>query len=375
MNWVECLALFATAALVTIVATPLVRRLAIRLKAIDYPAERRVNKQPIPRMGGLAMLCGMAAAVGVLLVGGKALGWHNPFADMFFPTMTDVDYTWVAVGVGIIFAVGFVDDIKNLPPKVKFVGQLVAACFVAASGLLLGFMQNPFGGGIIQFGWFAYPLTVLYLVAFANVINLIDGLDGLAAGIVAISASSIFALSVLTGRFGAAMLATILIGTCVGFLRWNFHPAKIFMGDSGSLLLGFCLGIISLVAVARSGALVSLLVPLVAAGVPIIDTAAAIVRRVRAHRPIDEADWGHIHHRLLDEGFSQRSIVLTMWLWTAALSVCAVLMVELSGTARTAVVAVVVALTVFGIAKLHLLHPVLMHHYSHRPKVPDDPQE
>ena len=233
---------------------------------------------------------------------------------------------------------------------------------------MLSDIRNPFGEGYIEFGWLAYPITVFYLVAFANVINLIDGLDGLAAGITAISAATIFVFSVLTGRPDSAAMSIILFGICLGFLRYNFNPASIFMGDSGALLLGFSLGVVSLFAVARSALFVSLLVPILAAGVPIMDTAFAIIRRKRAHRPVDEADRGHIHHRLLEAGFTQRATVLIMWAWTAALALCAVLITELSGWARILILVVIAVITGYGIIKLRLLQPVLLHHYNPRGK-------
>lgn len=372
MNLVECLALFVLAALATMLLVPAAKRLAVRFDAIDYPSARRVNKEPVPRMGGVAMLGGLVIALLAVFVGMRAFGWADPFVP--HPSL-DVNYLGVGVGVLFMFGVGVVDDIVDLRPKTKFAGQVAAACIVVASGLLLSSVRNPFGPGFLEFGWFSYPLTVFYLVAFANVINLIDGLDGLAAGITAISAFTLFAFSVLTFRPDAAIMSIALAGVCVGFLRYNFHPASIFMGDSGALLLGFSLGIVSLFAVARSAAFVSLLVPLLAAGVPIIDTALAIVRRTRAHKPIDQADSGHIHHRLMETGFSQRATTLIMWAWTAALALCGVLITWLSGPARIAAFLVAAGITVFGILKLHLLDPVLLHHYNPRKKTKRGPAE
>ena len=365
MDWVEYLALFLTAALATVLLVPLAKRLAVKLDAIDYPSARRVNKEPIPRMGGVAMLGGLLVALAVVFLGVRLLGWPNPFVSH---SSLSINYFGVALGVLFMFGVGVVDDVRNLKPKVKLAGQTVAACIVAASGLLLSSVHNPFGPGFLEFGWFSYPLTVFYLVAFANVINLIDGLDGLAAGITAISAFTIFVFAVLTFRLDAAIMSIALAGVCVGFLRYNVHPASIFMGDSGSLLLGFLLGIVSLFAVARSALFVSLLVPLLAAGVPIIDTALAIVRRTRAHRPIDQADSGHIHHRLMDSGLSQRATVLVMWGWTAVLALCGVLITRLDGYGRIAVFCVAAVVTAYGVLKLHLLDPVLLHHYNPRKK-------
>lgn len=363
MDLVECLALFVLAALATMLLVPLAKRLAVRLDAIDYPSARRVNKDPVPRMGGVAMLGGLVVALLAVFLGMRLLGWADPFVP--HPSLA-VNYVGVGVGVLFMFGVGVADDIYDLKPKTKFAGQVVAACIVVASGLLLSSIRNPFGAGFVEFGWFAYPLTVFYLVAFANVINLIDGLDGLAAGITAISSLTIFVFAVLTNRPDAAIMSIALAGVCAGFLRYNFHPASIFMGDSGALLLGFSLGIVSLFAVARSALFVSLLVPLLAAGVPIIDTALAIVRRMRAHKPIDQADSGHIHHRLMETGFSQRATVLIMWGWTAALALCGVLITRLGGYARIAVFLVAVGITAYGILKLRLLNPVLLHHYNPR---------
>lgn len=373
MDWLEYGVLFAVAAVVTIALTPLARKLAIRLDAIDYPSARRVNMLPIPRMGGVAIFGGILAALAVAGFGVYTFGWVDPFIDY---NGIEVNYWGVLLGTVLIFLVGAVDDVVDLNPKAKMLGQIVAACVVAGSGLLFSSIHNPFGEGYIEFGWVAYPLTVFYLVAFANVINLIDGLDGLAAGITGISAITILLFAVLTGRFDAALFSVILVGVCAGFLKSNFFPASIFMGDSGALLLGFSLGVISLFAVARSALFVSLLVPILAAGVPILDTFFAIVRRKREHRPIDEADKGHIHHRLMRAGFSQRATVLIMWAWTALLATCGVIITWADNLVRIPIFLIACAVTAYAIVKLRLLGDALSHHFNPRRK-PElrEPQE
>lgn len=365
MNWPEFAILFAVAALATIALTPLAKKLAIKLDAIDYPSARRVNMLPIPRLGGVAIFGGAAAALIMMFIGIHWLGWISPFVPH---DDLNVNYYGVAIGVFVMFMVGVVDDVVDLSPKVKMAGQIVAACVVVASGVLLSSIHNPVGEGYIEFGWVSYPLTVFYLVAFANVINLIDGLDGLAAGITAISGITIFAFSVLTMRLDAAVFSAILVGVCVGFLKSNFHPASIFMGDSGALVLGFSIGIISLLAVARSALFVSLLVPILAAGVPILDTFFSIVRRKREHRPIDQADKGHIHHQLMRAGFSHRATVLIMWAWTAMLAACAVVVTEADNIVRIPILIIAVVVTAYAIVKLRLLGDALSHHFNPRRK-------
>jgi UDP-GlcNAc:undecaprenyl-phosphate GlcNAc-1-phosphate transferase len=368
MIWIQSAILLAVAAIATILLTPIAKKIAIRVDAIDYPDARRVNKTPIPRMGGIAMYGGIVITSIVLYAGHELFDWVDPFRSFLG---FQINYPLLFTGITFMFAVGIVDDIKGLSAKVKLLGQIIAACLIAASGLLLSNIQNPFvRNEFIQFGWFAYPITVFYLVAFANIINLIDGLDGLAAGIGAISAATIFAFSALASRLDAAVLAVIIVGVCLGFLKYNRHPASIFMGDSGSLLIGVCLGVVSLLAVARSTLVISLLVPIMAAGVPIIDTAMAIIRRLRAHQSVIEPDAGHIHHRLLQAGFSQGKTVAIMWAWTAALSICSIVLAESSGIWRAVAIVVAAAITGFAIAKLKLLEPVLRHHYNPRQKPP-----
>ena len=357
----QSIILLAVAAIVTMLTVPFAKWLAVKTDAIDYPSARRVNAKPIPRLGGVAMFLGMVGALLVLAFGIFVLDWETPFGQ--HELLDDISYFWLGVSVLIIFAVGLIDDIKHLNPKVKLAGQLVAGSVAAAAGLLLVGIQFP-GHVYVNFGWWAYPITVIYLVSFANIINLIDGLDGLASGISAISALAIMILSLIVGQTASAFLCAALIGACLGFLRYNFNPASIFMGDCGALTLGFVLGAVSLLAVAKSTIIIALFVPIVSAGIPVIDTAAAIIRRIRGHRPIDEADKGHLHHRLLEAGHSQRTTVLIMWAWTAALAVCGLLMVFMQGWLRWTMVLIALALSVFVVARFKILRPVRVHGYD-----------
>lgn len=369
-----CLA--AAALATTYVLVPVVKRLAIRLDAVDYPSKRRINTRPIPRMGGLAVFAGLVVACILQIVGTWNWGW--PSALVPHPSMS-LNYPMLAVSFCLITAVGAIDDVVSLRPRTKLAGQVLAAGVAAASGLIIGSIVNPFvPGAYIDLGWLAYPITVVYLVAFANIINLIDGLDGLATGISAIAALAMFGFAVLSGRGDAAALSIALFGSTLAFLRFNFHPASIFLGDAGSLLLGFALGTISLLSVSRTAALTSLLIPLIVAGVPIIDTFAAIVRRYRAHVSIGQADKGHIQHRLIEEGFDQRQAVLLIYAWCILLALGATVINQVPVEARIFIFILLLVCSAAFAMRLHLFEPVLRHHYNPKTHAdelvtPDDP--
>ena len=304
-------------ALVTFISTPLVRSFALRRGLVDTPGGRKVHTAPIPRLGGVAIFLGVAAGVATQMVGERYLHWGGMLVD---PTgQLPMRIVGTIVALVVIFLVGLVDDLFTLTPGVKFAGQVVAACIAVAAGLRIDYIGNPFGGGLVALGLLSIPVTLVYILGFTNVINLIDGLDGLAAGVSAIAATGLLILAAQGNRLDAAALAAAVIGACVAFLRYNFHPASIFMGDSGALFLGFALATISLLGVMKSTAAIALAVPLLIIGVPIFDTASAIIRRVRHQRPIQEADRGHIHHRLLGRGFDQRQTVLIIYVWCVLL--------------------------------------------------------
>ena len=370
------IAVAAAAFVVTFVCTPAAKRLAIRLDAVDYPSKRRINTQPTPRLGGLAVFLGLLVAMVVAVFGGTHLGW--PPVLVSHPSLA-VDYHLLAVAVLLMVATGTADDIVQLSPKAKFAGQIIAASVAVAGGLVIHQIVNPFAGDTyIELGWLAYPITVIYLAAFTNIINLIDGLDGLASGISCIAALSMFSFAILAGRHDAAAFSLALAGSCLAFLRYNFNPASIFLGDSGSLLLGFSLGIISLLNVSRTAAVTSLLIPLIVAGVPIIDTFSAIIRRTRAHVSIGQADKGHIHHRLIQEGYNQKQAVLLIYAWCILLSLGAAAINQVGVIWRVLIFLALLACSAAFAIHLHLFEPVLRHHFNadtHEDEIvtPDDP--
>ena len=353
--------LFAVGLAATLASMPFSKWVARKTGAIDYPGGRRINKEPIPRTGGISMFLGLAASALALYVGTKCFGWNT----VLIPHVSlKVEYHVLSLSVLAIFATGLVDDLRTLSPGKKLLGQAVAAAIAAASGLLINNIVLPFGGGEISLGWLAYPITVVYLVSFANIVNLIDGMDGLAGGITAIAAATMFTLSLFAGRDDAAALAIALVGVALGFLRYNFHPASVFMGDCGSNMLGFLLGVVALLSVSRTAALTTLIVPLIVAGVPIIDTFAAIIRRKRGHVSISSADTGHIQHRLMGRGYGQRKAALLIYGWSILLSAGAVAITFVEVEPRIAIFVGLLAISAVFIVKLRLFEPVLRHRYG-----------
>ena len=289
--------------------------MGLRWGIVARAGGRHLHQGAVPRTGGLALFAGVAAALMLRLLGEHLWGWSPAVTELERPVLG------VLAGLAVMFGVGLLDDLVDLRPSQKLAGQLAAAGIAYAAGVRIDFVGDPFGGGLILLGVLSLPVTLFWMVGFANVINLIDGLDGLAAGVTAIAGVTLLLLALQSNQAAAAVLAAALVGACIGFLRFNFNPASIFMGDSGALFLGFALACISLLGVMKSVAAITLVVPLLVIGVPVFDTFAAIVRRRRQGRPIQEADAGHIHHRLLGRGFDQRQTVLIIYIWSIALAV------------------------------------------------------
>ena len=295
---------FLTSIAVAVILTPLIRKLAPRLGAVDLPDEqRRVNANAVPRLGGIAILFAfLTPMVGLLL-------FINEVSEQFISDASRV----VALFAGsvAISILGAIDDIRNIRARYKLLVEIVIAVGAYLGGFQINTISLPFVG-VMQMGIFALPITVMWIVGIINAVNLIDGLDGLAAGVAFFVCIVNFVIGMLSGNILVAVYAASLGGALVGFLVFNFNPATIFMGDTGSLLIGYILATTSLIGT-KGGTAVALLVPILAMGVPIFDTLLAILRRYMTHRPIFSPDRGHLHHRLLDMGITHKKTVLIIY--------------------------------------------------------------
>ncbi|CAM4000133.1 glycosyltransferase family 4 protein [Mesobacillus zeae] len=283
--------------LAAILLTPFVKKLAFKIGATDQPNKRKVHQNIMPRLGGLAIY--MSFLIGIFLI--------RPEESFHWP---------VLIGSLIIIATGLVDDVREISPKVKLAGQIVAALIVVVGGdMNVTFINLPFGGEI-QFGIFSIPLTMIWIIGITNAINLIDGLDGLAGGVSTIALLTIAGMAFIMGNDYVLAVALITACSTIGFLFYNFHPAKIFMGDTGALFLGYIVGVLSLLGF-KNVTFISLIVPIIILGVPISDTFFAIVRRLVNKQPLSAPDKSHLHHCLLKTGFTHRQTVLLIYAMSA----------------------------------------------------------
>jgi len=300
MNWEEMLAgwklllLIGAGFLPVFAWTPVWIRIGHKWGLLDLPGDRKIHHEPLPFTGGLAVSSGFFLVL--LLLGGPA-----------FPHLAPI-----LTGGLLILALGYLDDRYDLSPWVKIAGQAGIALLVAGMGLRIHYLTNPFGE-MITLGWAGYPLTVLWLVATVNMINLIDGLDGLAAGICLLAAASLLAIGLSLNQTAAAFLCALLIGGMAGFLPYNFPPARVFLGNSGAYFLGYLLGVISITGALKLPTILALAVPVFALGVPFLDTLWAIWRRWRRGEPIAFGDRGHLHHLLVLSGIGEREAVLLLY--------------------------------------------------------------
>jgi len=304
---VDVVLLALLAATISLAATPLARRLALRAGAVDEPGSRRVHAAPTPRLGGLAVASGILGSIAV----GAAVG-----APQTMRILADGARTWgLGAGALVVLVVGAMDDVRGISPAVKLVAQIVAAGLAVAGGYWIAGVTNPFTGAYVVLGGAGALLTIVWVVAISNAFNLIDGLDGLAAGVGLIAAVTLLTIAWIEGRQEVLPLWAVVVGALAGFLVHNFAPASIFLGDSGSLLLGYLIALLALQALEKSATVVVVLASVLALGLPITDTALAIVRRTMTSGPrgIVRADRAHLHHRLLDGAMSQRRAVLVLY--------------------------------------------------------------
>ncbi len=333
---INILITFVLAALTSAILTPITIKLAYKVGAVDIPKDaRRIHSKTMPRMGGLAFILGFFVSIIYMLLTGGIADTTNLFG--FF------------IGLAIIASVGFLDDVYQLKAWQKLIAQMVAAIVVIASGLRICYINIPFLtlyglndilSIIITFGW---------IIGVTNALNLIDGLDGLATGVSAISTLSLSVIFILNGSGELPLLLTIaLLGGLIGFLPYNFNPAKTFMGDVGSNSLGFILATVSMIGMAKTYTFMAIILPVVILGLPIFDTLFAIFRRISHHKSIMEADRGHLHHRLIDAGLTQKQAVLVLYAVTAILGILAVVILESSIWKVIMLVAILAVLSVLG---------------------------
>jgi UDP-GlcNAc:undecaprenyl-phosphate GlcNAc-1-phosphate transferase len=347
----------SVACVTTWLVTPSIVRVAHRLGAVDHPGPRKIHAVPIPRVGGIAVFLGFAAGVAfAAFATGYATNAQHGRAGY---------WTILAIAAACVLLLGLVDDIRPLSFQWKFIFQVLAASAVWAAGFQVHMIGVPFVSNPVHLGWLSLPLTVLWIVGITNAFNLIDGLDGLSAGTALITTTVVAILALHGGRVAVSAISVALAGSLLGFLRYNFVPAQIFLGDSGSMFLGFSIAVISIHGNQKNVTAVAVLAPLLIMGYPILDTTVAIARRLNSIRT-DAAgrggvrymlrnsyrvflpDRGHFHHRLLEVGMSHRSAVLSLYGCALALALAALVLV----VANSLVVAILLAglLTILTIA-------------------------
>ena len=320
------------AAVISYLATPFVKKLAVKIGAVDVPKDnRRMHKVPIPRMGGMAIV--IAFLLCTLLC-----------------VKLDGQMRGVLLGAVIILVVGVLDDCLTLKALPKFLAQIVAALIVYFSGNEIRYVSHPFANGLLDLGVFSGFVTVVWIVMMTNAVNFIDGLDGLAVGVSGISTATMLVIAMLMGEVDVAVILAALLGSCLGFIPYNFNPAQIFMGDTGSTFLGFVLAGLSIQGLFKMYAVISFLVPFLILGVPFFDITFAVIRRLAKHQNPMTADRGHIHHRLIDMGLSQKQSVAIVYMLTGILGLAAVLLANSTGVKTFILFAAVCVVAVVGFA-------------------------
>ncbi|WP_066190588.1 MULTISPECIES: glycosyltransferase family 4 protein [Gracilibacillus] len=290
--------------IIALIATPYIKKLALKLNVTDQPNYRKVHDKVMPRLGGLAIIISFFAGFIIF----------NPDSPYFWP---------IFIGALVITITGILDDMYELSAKIKLLNQFIAASIVVLGGAQITVVNLPFDY-TVEFAYLSIPVTILWIVGVTNAINLIDGLDGLAAGVSSIALITISGLAITLGDTFAAFIGFMLLGSTLGFLFYNFYPAKIFMGDTGALFLGYMIGVVSVLGF-KNATLFTLIIPIVILGVPLLDTGLAIIRRIRNKQPWHKPDKLHLHHCLINFGFSHRQAVIMIYMLSALFSLAAII--------------------------------------------------
>lgn len=321
--WLKLILALALALAIAFVSTPIVKSFAVKVGAIDVPKDaRRVHDHPIPRMGGMAIFLGFLLSVVI-------------FADI------DRQIQGILIGCVIIVATGAIDDIICMKWWTKLLAQILAAIVAVCHGVVIEVFMNPnifSDNASLVLGFLSIPLTICWIIGITNAVNLIDGLDGLACGVSSISGATMLTVALLLSEGNIAIVLAALLGACLGFIPYNLNPAKIFMGDTGALLLGYLLSTVSVLAMFKFYAIITFVVPILALALPLFDTLFAIVRRLLKGQNPMKPDRGHLHHRLIDLGLSQKQAVAVLYCLSAMLGLTAVV-INTNGSQRTLLLA------------------------------------
>ncbi|RJR31838.1 MAG: undecaprenyl/decaprenyl-phosphate alpha-N-acetylglucosaminyl 1-phosphate transferase [Desulfobacteraceae bacterium] len=345
------IAVFIVSMVLALILTPLAAKAAKKLGVLDFPSERKVHQKAVPRAGGLAIyLSFYLSFVPMLLLGTKLL-------DFFY---SDVRLIYVVAGAGIIFLLGLIDDIWGVRANTKILVQVFSALVAYMGGIQIHALQIPMFA-VLDLGWLSLPATVLWVLLVVNAVNLIDGLDGLATGVTFFVCMVLIILCVMIHeQLKVAILLASLAGSTLGFLRYNFNPASIFLGDSGSYFLGYMLATLSMFGSIKGHAAVAILIPMIALGIPLMDTIWSSIRRFIRGQRIFKPDMDHFHHRLIKIGFSHRRAVLLLYGFTVLMGTVALLMVQASDQRSALLLFLVGAIVIFGIRKLGYLEYLAM---------------
>lgn len=329
---------------VSFITVPGAIKFANKKGIIDNPKQddRRVHKVPIPRVGGIAIVAGVMISILAFYI-----------LSFFLPVEIDNRLLGYVLGALLIITMGFVDDMINLKPLYKFLIQLIAGMVIYVFGISIAGVKIPFiYPKLIDFGLWSFPITLIWVLGITNAVNLIDGLDGLAAGISSIASISLLIIFAIIGAPMEALVITMaLVGAAIGFLPYNFNPAKTFMGDTGSNFLGFTLATVSIMGMAKGYTIIAIVAPLIVCGVPVFDMLFAIIRRLAKHQKLTAPDKGHIHHRLLKHGFSQKQSVLLLYGLTSVLGIVAVTLV--TGMTKQGILCIVLAIIIWVIGYIY----------------------